>query len=473
MADFIVAIELGSSKATGIAGKKNLDGSFTVLSVVTEDSSSCIRKGVVYNIDKTVQTISGIIHRLETALKHKIARVYVGVGGQSIHSMLEPHVKELPEGTIVSQDMINELSDGNRSMQYPEQVILDAVTQEFKVDSQYQIDPVGIQCSRLEGNFLNILWRSAYYRNFNQCFDKVGISIAEMYLSPLALADAVLTETEKRSGCVLIDMGADTTTVAVYHKSILRNLTVVPLGGNNITKDIASQQIDDHEAEKMKLKYASAYTDNNDIQPNAKYAIDSERSIEQSRFVEIVEARVQEIIENAWHQVPTEYLDKLIGGIILTGGMSKMKNIETAVRTFTNIQKVRIAGTVIPTIIGNNPLINAHDGTMNTILGLLTKGEINCAGDTISQTLFGEEKPASTNAPAGTATKTAPSGSGVVKPAVDKAAEEAKRKAAEEEAERKRKEEEEAERQRNNPNRWTNRLKTFFKSIVSEEEEEK
>ena len=263
--EFIVAIELGSSKITGIAGKKNLDGSISVLAVVKEDSTSCIRKGVVYNIDKTVQCLGNIINKLETALKTKIAHVYVGVGGQSIRSIKNVIVKDLATETIVTQEMINELMDANRSMTYPEQEILDAATQEYKVDAQYQIDPVGIQCTRLEGNFLNILWRRAFYRNLNKCFDQAGIAIAEMYLAPLALADSVLTEAEKRSGCVLVDLGADTTTVSVYHKNILRHLAVIPLGGNNITKDIATLQIDEQDAEKMKLDYGCAYTDNNDI----------------------------------------------------------------------------------------------------------------------------------------------------------------------------------------------------------------
>ena len=239
MADFIVAIELGSSKMTGIAGRKNLDGSINVLAVVKEDSTDCIRKGIVYNIDKTAQALMTIVKKLENNLKTKITHVYVGVGGQSIRSVKSVNVKNLPVETTVSQDMINELMDANRNMSYPEQEILDAATQEYKVDSQYQIDPVGIQCTRLEGNFLNILWRKTFYRNLNKCFDNAGIAIAEMYLAPLALAESVLTTAEKRSGCMLVDLGADTTTVSVYSKNILRHLAVIPLGSNNITKDIA------------------------------------------------------------------------------------------------------------------------------------------------------------------------------------------------------------------------------------------
>ena len=157
MAEFIVAIELGSSKMTGIAGKKNLDGSINILAVVKEDNIDCIRKGIIYNEDKTIQSLTNIIKKLEASLKTKIKQVYVGVGGQSIRSVKSTNIKTLPVETTVSQDMINELMDANRNMSYPEQEILDAITLEYKVDAQYQIDPVGIQCSRLEGNFLNIL----------------------------------------------------------------------------------------------------------------------------------------------------------------------------------------------------------------------------------------------------------------------------------------------------------------------------
>ena len=157
--DFIVAIELGSSKVTGIAGKKNLDGSIDVLAVVKEDSSSFIHKGVVYNIDKTALCLTNIVNKLKAQLKTEITQVYVGVGGQSIRSIRNVISRDLSADTKVTQDMVIELMDSNRNMKYPDLEILDAVAQEYKVDSQLQIDPVGIQCSRLEGNFLNILER--------------------------------------------------------------------------------------------------------------------------------------------------------------------------------------------------------------------------------------------------------------------------------------------------------------------------
>ena len=127
--EFIIAIELGSSKITGVAGKKNLDGSISILAVAQEDSSACIRKGVVYNHDRTVQCLTNIVNKLEHSLKSKIAGVYVCGGGQSIRSVKNVIVKDLEEGAIVRQDMIDELMDANRSMDYPEQEIIDALTQ--------------------------------------------------------------------------------------------------------------------------------------------------------------------------------------------------------------------------------------------------------------------------------------------------------------------------------------------------------
>ncbi|EGQ21322.1 cell division protein FtsA [Prevotella pallens] len=450
MAEFIVAIELGSSKITGIAGKKNLDGSISVNAVVKEDASQCIRKGVVYNIDKTGQCLTNIINKLKKQLKHEITHVYVGVGGQSIRSVKNVIVKELPAGTIISSNMINELMDANRNMSYPDQEILDAATQEYKVDNQDAIDPVGIKANHLEGNFLNILWRKSFYDNLNSCFEKAGIAIAEMYLAPLALADSILTDNEKRGGCVLVDLGAETTTVSVYYKSILRHLVVLPLGGANITKDIASLHIEEKDAEKLKLTYGSAYTNDEDIDDKHSYTISNDSSIESRKLVDIIESRVEEIIKNVIYQIPSEYANKLLGGFILTGGGSNMKNIEQAFRTHSHVDKIRIAKFVTQTINANNADINAKNATMNTILGLLAKGDINCAGAPINsdKKLFDDvTKPTtSTTSDLHKEPRKAPEiGQGVVLTAAEKEKAEAERRRMEEE-ERKRREEEEEKR---------------------------
>ena len=281
----------------------------------------------------------------------------------------------------------------------------------------------------------------------------------------------------------MVDLGADTTTVSVYYKNILRHLAVIPIGGNNITKDIASLQIEEADAERMKLKYASAYTDNAEIDDTLSYPIDISRSIESRRFIEIVEARMQEIIENAWYQVPSEYYDKLLGGIILTGGGSNMVNIEKAFRNHTHVDKIRTAKFVTQTINASSPDMLPHDGTMNTLLGLLAKGDLNCAGEELDPNgnLFGGSKPTTGG---NTAERHPRSASelepGVIQTAAEKeeaqriAEEEAQRKAEQEarlqEEEEQRKREEEEERRKNNLwNRMVRGVKDFINKMTAEE----
>lgn len=397
--DFIVAIELGSSKMTGIAGRKNPDGSISILAVAKEDSASYIRKGVAYNIERTAQGLSNIVSKLKNTLKTEIEQVYVGIGGQSIHSVKNSIVKELPLDCIVSQDMVNELMDTNRSMEYKDCEILDAITQEYNVDGHYEDDPVGIQARHLEGNFLNVLWRRSFYRNLNKSLDNSGIKVAEMYLAPLTMADCVLTDAEKRAGCVLVDLGADTTTVSVYYRNKLRHIAVLPLGGSNVTKDLESLQIDEINAEAMKLKHASALTNEKDIDADATLPIGDGRTILSRMFIQVVEARMLEIVENVKYLVPHEFADKLLGGIVLTGGGSNMKNVEKLFHEVFDVEKVRIAkSTTLNINKKDSDVILSEDGTTNTILGLLAKGDMNCAGRAISGSLFDEEvEPGSEN----------------------------------------------------------------------------
>lgn len=484
--EFIVAIELGSSKVTGIAGQKKPDGSISVLAMASEDSASFIRKGVVYNIDKTAQCLTNIVNKLEGQLKTRITQVFVGVGGQSIRSVRNIVAKDMPADTIITQEMVAELMEENRNLDYPDQKILDVAEQEYKVDTQLQLDPVGIRATRLEGNYLNILERKSFFQNLSKCFETAGIKVADMYLAPLALANAVLTEGEKRSGCALVDLGADTTTVSIYSKNVLRHIAVIPLGTNNIIRDIASLLMEESEAEKMMLKYASAYTDNNDIDDSLKYSIDSERQVESRKFIEIVEGRLEEIIQNVREQIPSEYYDKLLGGIILTGGGSNMKNIEQAFTIFTNIDKIRTAKFVNVTINSSQEAIKCHDGTKNTLLGLLAKGYINCAGEEIDPNLdlFNQRNSGSNASGNGTTPDRAP-GSGVIRSELEErlAEEEARRKR--EEAERQQREEEErsAEEKRmreeeearnRRENSWWNKTKRglgkFFDDMTSPEE---
>lgn len=377
--EFIVAIELGSSKITGIAGKK-LDGSIQILATATEPASGCIRKGVIYNLDKTTLSLTSIIRKLESTLKASIGKVYIGMGGQSLRTIRNTEVRHMDEEIKISQELIDELKDVNRVIPIVGYEILGVAPQEYKVGNDFLTDPVGVQTDHIEGRFLNIIARNNLKQNILTCCEAAKIEIAEDaedLISPLALANAVLTSNEKRSGCALVDFGADTTTVSVYKNNILRHLAVIPLGGNNITKDICSLQIEEEDAEMFKIKYGKAYIDPNvEVDDNKTYVLDNKCSIKAIILEDIVEARVNEILDNVLNQIVLSgYDSKLMAGAVLTGGGANLNLMEEAFKVRTKIDKVRIAKETQAVIKGAE---FKKDGTYNTLLALLAAGKENC-----------------------------------------------------------------------------------------------
>ncbi len=378
--DFIVAIELGSSKITGIAGRKESDGSIHVLAYAKEESSSFIRKGVIYNIDKTAQSLTSIINKLESALDNEISKVYVGIGGQSIRTVKNIVARHLATEEIITDELVDSIKDENRQIPLIDMDILDEVPQEYKIGINLQVDPVGVLGSNIEGRFLNIVARSSIKKNLQRCFELAKIEVADYYISPLATADVILTDTEKRTGCALVDFGADTTTIAVYKNNILRYLSVLPLGGNNITRDICALQLEEDEAENLKVKYGNAIFEINDDEGPKTYLLEDEkRTIERKVLNEIIEARVEEIIANVWNQIELSgYQGDLMAGVIITGGCSNLKNLDEAIKSRTKINNVKIAKFVRTGIRSNGPDLLIKDGTQNTIIGLLNAGKENC-----------------------------------------------------------------------------------------------
>ena len=378
--DFIVAIELGSSKISGIAGKKLPDGSIQVLAMATENASNCIRKGVIYNLDKTTKSLTSIIKKLESTLKASIGKVYIGMGGQSLRTIRNTEVRHLNEETKISQELIDSLKDSNRAVPIVGYQILGVAPQEYKVGNDLIAEPVGVQTDHIEARFLNIVARKNMKENITRCCDLVPIEIAEDaedLISPLALADAVLTSSEKRSGCVLVDFGADTTTVSVYKNNILRHLAVIPLGGNNITRDICSQQIEEEDAEALKIRFAHAYTEPKETDDeNKTYNLDGRCSINAILLEDIVEARLNEILDNVANQIALSGYDtKLLAGAIITGGGINLKNMEEAFIKRTKIEKLRVAKDTQVSLKG---LEVKKDGSNNTLIALLASGKENC-----------------------------------------------------------------------------------------------
>lgn len=378
--DFIAAIELGSSKITGVAGKKNSDGSIQVLAYAREDASSFIRKGVIYNLDKTAQSLTSIINKLEGMLNNSIAKVYVGMGGQSIRTVRNVVSRDLDAETIISQELIDSISDENLEIPLIEMDILDVAPQEYKIGNNLQADPVGVAGSHIEGRFLNIVARSSLKKNLERCFEQARIEIADLKISPLVTADAVLTESERRSGCALIDFGADTTTLSVYKNNILRFLTVLPLGGNSITRDITTLQMEEEEAERLKVTYGDAILEEEEGEEPATCSLeDGGRTLELSKLHNIIEARTEEIIANVWNQLQISgYDDKLLAGVIITGGGANLKHIDEVLRKRSKIEKLRFAKFPRNAVHADAPDIIKKDGTQNTLFGLLFAGNENC-----------------------------------------------------------------------------------------------
>ena len=377
--EFIAAIELGSSKVTGIAGRKNSDGSMQVLAYAKEDSSSFIRKGIIYNLDKTAQSLTSIINKLEGDLKNSIAKVYVGIGGQSLRTVRNVVSRDLNEETIISQELVDAICDENLEIPLVDMDILDVAPQEYKIGNNLQADPVGVAGSHIEGRFLNIVARASIKKNLERCFEQAKIEIADLLISPLVTANAVLSESERRSGFALIDFGADTTTISVYKNNILRFLTVLPLGGNSITRDITSMQMEEEEAERLKITFGNVMYEEEESEEAATCQLeDGSRTVELQALNNIIEARAEEIITNVWNQIQLSgYDDKLLSGIIITGGAANLKNLDTMLRKRSKIEKIRTARSIRNTIQTDSDLIK-KDGTQNTLFGLLFEGKENC-----------------------------------------------------------------------------------------------
>ena len=387
--DFIVAIELGSSKISGIAGKKK-DGTMQILAYAEEKTAGCVKRGVVYNIEKTYQSVNSVIAKLEAVLKTKITRAYVGLGGQSLRSYKCVVRRNMLTQSYITNDAIDAIRQESYEIPFNDYTVLENYPQEFVVDSNVIADPVGVMGTNIEGEFLDVIAKTNLRTNIETVFDNVGIDIAEELVSPLQLANSVLTDAEKRSGCALVDLGADTTTLVVYKNNIVRYLVTIPLGSNNINKDLSTLPIDETETEDVKLKYGDACQDldaTDETEPPS-YTTSDGRQIEVATIKNVIEARMGEIIANVSRQiVNSDYSDKLLAGLIITGGGSNMKNVVKAFGKSTKIDKIRIANKVNPQIIktSNAGNINLESARSSTILSLLLAGSIPCGGETFNR----------------------------------------------------------------------------------------
>ena len=379
--DLIVAIELGSSKIAGAVGRKRADGSLQVLAYANEPVAGFVRRGVVYNIDQTAQCLALLVNRLDGDLTNaEIQQAYVGVGGYTLHSEQNTVVRTFGEETLVTAPTIIDMEEENACKHYPGHDMLMMMPQEYKIGNNQLNDPVGVNCAQVEGNYLNILARTSVMLNTAKSFESANITIADTSIPPLASANVLLTESERRQGCVLVDFGADTTTVSVYKGGYLRFLTVIPMGGQNITRDLCSLHLDEHEAERIKREYGLTAP----VADATTLVLDDGRAIDLCNVHEAIEARFEEIILNVCHQIKASgYTEaQLLAGVVCCGGGINLKGFENAVAKKPQMNKVRLAYNTVAKVEWNTTE-RPEDGTQGVLVGLLMEGTESCCQDSM------------------------------------------------------------------------------------------
>jgi cell division protein FtsA len=378
--DFIAVIDLGSSHMVGMVGTKNQRGGLSIIAYEVEDSSSCIRRGCVYNVDETANKIKRLILKLENKLGGvKIAKVYVGIGGQSLHSIDHTVSRVLGTDGVVTEEIINDLYEECKSFHPDLLDVLAVVSPTYTLDDKLEPNPVGIPCSRIEARYKLIVGRPSLRRYLNDGIaERAKIEIAGIIVSPLALADVVLTDNEKNLGCALIGFGAGVTTLTVYKGGRLIDLSVIPFGGNLITRDITNLRLVESEAERVKLTYGSAMMEKNGDQNIQVGSADvGMREIKLSDLNYVIEARIKEILENVYARIDaTGLMDSLGAGIVITGGAAALKNLPEVIRERLKMD-VRCSAARKGTVEGGDAIAGKLEYAV--AIGLLTKGTKNCA----------------------------------------------------------------------------------------------
>ena len=379
-----IALDIGTTKVCAIAGRKNEYDKIEILGVGTVTSEG-VSRGVVSNIDKTVRAINEAIQIAQKNSKSKFGRVHVGIAGQHIKS-IHHHgllVRNEPETEIDIADINRLISDMHKLVLPPGDKILHVFPQEFTVDDESNIvDPIGMSGVRLQANFHIITGQISASRNIMRCVEKVGLDVADITLEPIASSKAVLTMEEKEAGVALIDIGGGTTDITIFKDGIIRHTSVIPFGGNVITNDIKEGcTVMKDQAEKLKTKFGSALAEeiiDNRIITIPGFKGRDYKEISEKNLAKIIEARIREIFDYVlWEIKRSGYENKLIAGIVLTGGGSLLKNIE----------KLSAHHTGLSTRVGQPVELLAHGYTnqiaspiFSTAIGLLAIAIDNLGG---------------------------------------------------------------------------------------------
>ena len=377
----IVAIELGSSKISGVAGQIMTDGSLKVLAYAGVPSSSCIRHGAVYNLDKTANAIAEVVERLNSILSTSIEKVYVGYNAKGLKSIISKVEHQFEDETVVSQEVIDDMFQQCSEIDYEGYVNLFQESQEYVVDNKRgtETDPIGVACRSLGGSYLNILLKKQVADYIAQCFMMAQVEIVDGYVAPMAEADAILTDDDRQQGCVLVDYGADTTTVSVYKNGMLRYLRVIPLGGALITRDLSAiLKIEPEQAEQIKCTYGLCNLIGS--QDASETIMINDSKVLLKDIGDIIEARNEEIIRNVCAQIKASgYGEVLYAGIVLTGGGSQLRQLDQVfVKLMPSMRRPRVVTEPACGVTWIEPSWKRGDGSQLALLSVMAKGDENC-----------------------------------------------------------------------------------------------
>ena len=376
--EIVVGLDIGTTKIACLVGRKTEHGKIEILGVGKAPSLG-VTRGVVSNIEKTVQSIRAAVEEAEAKSGIEINVVNVGIAGQHIKSL--QHRGMITRDTIdeeISQKDVDELIDDMyKLVMMPGEEIIHVLPQEYIVDREPGIkDPIGMSGVQLEANFHIITGQIAAAKNIFKCVNKAGLEVAELILEPLASSSAVLSEEEKEAGVALIDIGGSTTDIAIFHDGIIRHTAVIPFGGNVITEDIKEGcTIMHRQAELLKTKFGAALpqaTQDNEIVCIPGLRGRDPKEISVKNLANIISARMSEIIEHIYFEIKNSGFDKkLIGGIVVTGGGSQLKHINQLMEFTTGIDS-RIG---YPNEhLSANTNINVTSPLFATGVGLVAKG---------------------------------------------------------------------------------------------------
>ena len=338
----IVALDVGTSKIVVIVAELQSDGILKIIGL-GQHVSKGLRRGVVINIESTMQAIQRAIEEAELMADCKIKDVYTGIAGSHIQS-LNAHGMVMVKDSEVSQMDVDRVIETAQAVSLPpDQQVLHILTQEYIVDNQHDIrEPLGMSGMRLEVKVHIVSGAITAAQNIIKCIKRCGLEVVELILQPIASSEAVLTKDEKELGVCLVDIGGGTTDIAIIKNGSIQHTAVIPIAGDQITNDIAvAFRTPTQSAEDIKIAHGSAVSYM--ASANEQIAIPlvdgrEPKKITTEVLSQVIEPRITELYELVRNELHRSRMGNAIAsGIVITGGSSMMKGMVNLGETVFNM----------------------------------------------------------------------------------------------------------------------------------------